>query len=32
LGWRLLKILPRAELKRIRDSLIEEYLGKAEES
>jgi len=31
LGWRLLKILPRAELKRIKDSLIDEYLGKAEE-
>ncbi|MFH1240457.1 MAG: V-type ATP synthase subunit B [Candidatus Diapherotrites archaeon] len=28
LGWELLKILPRSELTRIDDSLIEKYLGK----
>ena len=27
LGWELLKILPKSELKRIKDSLIEKYLG-----
>ncbi len=28
IGWELLKILPRAELKRIRDSYLEEYYDK----
>jgi len=28
LGWRLLTILPRSELKRISDSLLDEYYGK----
>jgi len=28
LGWELLKILPREELKRIKDDMIEKYLGK----
>lgn len=28
LGWRLLKILPRAELKRIRDAYLDEYYDK----
>ncbi|MFI3229462.1 MAG: V-type ATP synthase subunit B [Bacillota bacterium] len=28
LGWRLMKLLPRAELKRIRDSFLEEYYDK----
>ena len=27
LGWELLSIIPRTELKRIRDSFIEKYLG-----
>ncbi|MGI6182999.1 MAG: V-type ATP synthase subunit B [Candidatus Fimadaptatus sp.] len=27
LGWDLLKILPRSELKRIRDDMLEKYLG-----
>lgn len=27
LGWKLLKILPRAELKRIKEKYIEKYLG-----
>ena len=27
LGWELLRILPRAELKRIKESLIDKYLG-----
>ena len=30
LGWRLLSILPRAELKRIRDEYLDKYLPKAE--
>ena len=33
LGWDLLKILPRNELKRIRDDMLEEYMpniGKGE--
>lgn len=30
LGWELLKILPRSELKRISISMIEKYLGKEE--
>ncbi len=28
LGWRLMKLLPRAELKRIRDAFMEEYYDK----
>lgn len=28
LGWRLLSILPRTELKRIRDEFLDEYYGK----
>ena len=31
LGWKLLKILPKSELKRIRDEYIEKYLGSDEE-
>lgn len=31
LGWKLLSILPRAELKRIRDEYLNKYLPKAEE-
>ena len=31
LGWKLLSILPRAELKRIRDEDLDKYLPKAEE-
>lgn len=31
IGWRLLSILPRSELKRIRDDMLEQYLPKAEE-
>ena len=31
LGWKLLSILPRAELKRIRDEYLDKYLPKAEE-
>ena len=31
LGWKLLSILPRAELKRIRDEHLDKYLPKAEE-
>ncbi|NLD11437.1 V-type ATP synthase subunit B [Aminicella lysinilytica] len=27
LGWKLLKMLPKSELKRIKDELIEKYLG-----
>jgi V/A-type H+-transporting ATPase subunit B len=30
IGWKLLAILPRAELKRIRDEYIDKYLPKAE--
>ena len=30
LGWKLLSILPRAELKRIRDEYLDKYLPKAE--
>ena len=30
LGWKLLKILPKSELKRIRDEYIEKYLDKDE--
>ncbi|APH17826.1 V-type ATP synthase subunit B [Clostridium botulinum] len=32
LGWKLLTILPKSELKRIRDEYLEKYLNKAEES
>lgn len=32
LGWKLLTILPKSELKRIRDEYLEKYLSKAEES
>lgn len=28
LGWKLLSILPRTELKRIKDELLDEYYGK----
>lgn len=31
MGWKLLSILPRAELKRIRDEYLDKYLPKAEE-
>ena len=31
LGWKLLSILPRTELKRIRDEYLDKYLPKAEE-
>ncbi|ADL51405.1 V-type ATP synthase subunit B [Clostridium cellulovorans] len=31
LGWKLLKILPKSELKRIRDEYIERYMPKGEE-
>ncbi len=31
LGWELLDMLPRAELKRIRDDMVEEYLGAKKE-
>ena len=30
LGWKLLKILPRSELKRIRDDMLDKYMGPAE--
>lgn len=30
LGWKLLNMLPRAELKRIKDELLDEYYGKGE--
>ncbi|MEA4827514.1 MAG: V-type ATP synthase subunit B, partial [Clostridium sp.] len=30
LGWKLLKILPRTELKRIRDEYLEKYLDQKE--
>ena len=30
LGWKLLSILPRSEMKRIRDDMIDKYLPKAE--
>ncbi|MCR1933619.1 V-type ATP synthase subunit B [Clostridium tepidum] len=32
LGWKLLTILPKSELKRIRDEYLEKYLNKAEEN
>jgi len=28
LGWKLLSILPRSELKRIKDEYLDEYYGK----
>ena len=28
LGWKLLHILPRSELKRIKDDMLDEYYGK----
>ena len=28
LGWKLLSILPRSELKRIKDEFLDEYYGK----
>lgn len=31
LGWELLKILPRAELKRIRDDMLDEFMPKTQE-
>ena len=31
IGWQLLSILPRTELKRIRDEYLDKYLPKAEE-
>ena len=30
LGWELLSILPRTELKRIKDELLDEFLPKGE--
>jgi len=30
IGWRLLRMLPRSELKRIRDEYINKYLPKVE--
>ena len=32
LGWKLLKMLPRNELKRIRDAMIDKYLPKGDEA
>ncbi len=31
LGWELLRILPRTELKRVKDSLIDKYMGEDKE-
>ena len=31
LGWKLLKILPKTELKRIRDEYLEKYMPKGDE-
>ena len=31
IGWKLLKILPRTELKRIRDEYLEKYMPAGEE-
>ena len=31
IGWKLLKILPRSELKRIRDEYLQEFYGKETE-
>ena len=30
IGWKLLAMLPRGELKRIRDDMLDEFLPKAE--
>ena len=30
MGWKLMALLPRGELKRIRDDMLEEFLPKAE--
>lgn len=32
IGWKLLSMLPRAELKRIRDDMLDQYLPKKEEA
>ena len=32
LGWELLAMLPRTELKRIKDDLLDQYLPEGEES
>lgn len=32
LGWKLLSMLPRTELKRIRDDMLDEFLPKKEET
>ena len=32
LGWELLRLLPRAELRRIRDDMLDKYLSKAGEA
>ena len=29
IGWKLLEILPRSELKRIKDDMLDEFYGKA---
>ena len=31
IGWQLLSILPKSELKRVRESFIEKYLPKSED-
>ena len=31
LGWKLLKMIPRSELKRIRDEYLEKYMPREEE-
>ena len=31
IGWKLLSILPRSELKRIKDAFLDEYYDKAKE-
>jgi V/A-type H+-transporting ATPase subunit B len=31
LGWKLLAMLPRTELKRIRDDMLDEFLPKSQE-
>ena len=28
IGWKLLEILPRSELKRIKDDMLDEFYGK----
>ena len=32
IGWKLLAMLPRSELKRIRDDMLDQYLPKKEEA